>query len=153
VADDKPVQLVIPALKTGAILRILGTQKNPLFNLADTARILGCVDVADTVTAWRARFDDAVLYFPDAVRKTPSVGSPATYNCYYVGEGIWYTILTTNRMPTAKPFQDWVCFEVLPSIRRHGCYPPPPAETEQRDHLLTVFEGMNELGLPGETVI
>ena len=23
----------------------------------------------------------------------------------------------------------WLCHDLLPSIRRHGCYPPPPAGT------------------------
>ena len=43
---------------------------------------------------------------------------------YYLTErGLYATILAVNN-ETTKPIQDWVCDEVLPSIRKYGCYPP-----------------------------
>ena len=35
--------------------------------------------------------------------------------------GIYQLILRSN-LPSAFPFQSWVCSEVIPSIRRHGMY-------------------------------
>jgi prophage antirepressor-like protein len=37
-----------------------------------------------------------------------------------------YRLVLLSRKPGAKIFKRWICHEVLPSIRLHGCYPPPP---------------------------
>lgn len=36
-----------------------------------------------------------------------------------------YRLIFKSRKPEAKQFQKWVFNEVLPSIRKHGTYPPP----------------------------
>lgn len=41
----------------------------------------------------------------------------------------FYKAVVRSDMPRAKPFLDFVTGEVLPSIRRHGCYPPPAEST------------------------
>jgi prophage antirepressor-like protein len=40
----------------------------------------------------------------------------------YVNESGLYKILLGSRKPDVKPFRDWVCREVLPSIRKTGAY-------------------------------
>lgn len=42
-----------------------------------------------------------------------------------VTEGGVYRLLLTSRHPAAAPFSDWVCDDVLPTIRQFGCYPKP----------------------------
>jgi len=36
-----------------------------------------------------------------------------------------YRLITRSRRPAAQRFQSWLFGTVLPSIRKHGCYPPP----------------------------
>jgi len=64
-------------------------------------------------------------------------------------EGL-YRLIGKSRIPAAEGFRKWVFGEVLPSIRRHGSYPPPtapalPALADLRDpHALAVL--MLQLG-------
>ena len=41
---------------------------------------------------------------------------------YFVNEQNMYKVIMRSDKPQAEPFQDWVCGEVLPSIRKHGMY-------------------------------
>lgn len=36
-----------------------------------------------------------------------------------------YRLIFASKLPEAEKFQDWVCKEVLPSIRKHGAYMTP----------------------------
>ena len=36
-----------------------------------------------------------------------------------------YALIFKSRKPEAKAFRKWVTSEVLPTLRRHGCYPAP----------------------------
>ena len=40
----------------------------------------------------------------------------------YVNEQNLYKVIMRSDKPQAEPFQDWVCGEVLPSIRKTGGY-------------------------------
>lgn len=40
----------------------------------------------------------------------------------YGKEGEVYRLTMKSKLPDAEKFQDWVCDEVLPSIRKHGAY-------------------------------
>ena len=40
----------------------------------------------------------------------------------YVSEPGLYELLCKSEMPAARPFQDWLFEEVLPTIRRTGSY-------------------------------
>lgn len=40
----------------------------------------------------------------------------------FVNEKNLYKVIMRSDKPQAEPFQDWVCGEVLPSIRKHGAY-------------------------------
>lgn len=41
---------------------------------------------------------------------------------YFVNEQNLYKVIMRSDKPQAEAFQDWVCGEVLPSIRKHGIY-------------------------------
>ena len=43
-----------------------------------------------------------------------------------ISESGLYRLVLTSRKPEAEPFQDWVCQEVLPQIRKTGKYEPQP---------------------------
>lgn len=45
-----------------------------------------------------------------------------------INESGFYSLLLTSRKPVAKAMKRWLTTEVLPSIRKHGSYPPPAAK-------------------------
>ena len=47
-----------------------------------------------------------------------------------------YRLIHRSDKPQAERFRDWVFGEVLPSIRKHGCYPPPDAKKRIRMRFL-----------------
>jgi len=40
----------------------------------------------------------------------------------FIPEGEVYRLIIKSKLPNAEKFQDWVCEEVIPSIRKHGAY-------------------------------
>lgn len=43
-------------------------------------------------------------------------------NATFIDEGNLYQVIFQSRKPNAARFKEWVCYEVLPSIRKHGAY-------------------------------
>ena len=92
-------------------VRVAGTSENPLFCLADVCKILGL-----RVDAVQSRLTDA----PIRIGVTDSIGREQQMN--FVNEKNLYKVIMRSDKPQAEPFQDWVCGEVLHSIRKHGAY-------------------------------
>lgn len=92
-------------------VRVAGTSENPLFCLADVCKILGL-----RVDAVQSRLTDA----PIRIGVTDSIGREQQMN--FVNEKNLYKVIMRSDKPQAEPFQDLVCGEVLPSIRKHGAY-------------------------------
>ena len=92
-------------------VRVAGTSENPLFCLADVCKILGL-----RVDAVQSRLTDA----PIRIGVTDSIGREQQMN--FVNEKNLYKVIMRSDKPQAEQFQDWVCGEVLPSIRKHGAY-------------------------------
>ncbi len=98
-------------------IRIAGTQDDPLFCLADICTVLGITNSRNV----RARLDQGGVYLMD----TPTMnqyGVEVIQEMVYVNEKNLYKVIMRSDKPQAEPFQDWVCGEVLPSIRRNGAY-------------------------------
>lgn len=43
-------------------------------------------------------------------------------NIKFIKESDVYRLIMKSELPSAERFQDWVCEEILPSIRKHGAY-------------------------------
>lgn len=59
------------------------------------------------------------------VLETPSenqYGTVVLQPVRYISEADIYRLVMRSKLPEAERFQDWVCEEVLPSIRKHGGY-------------------------------
>ena len=93
-------------------IRTTGTQDNPLFCLADLCRVLEIGNVTDT----RKRLD------PKGCDSIEVLTKGGKQMMYFVNEKNLYKVIMRSDKPQAEPFQDWVCGEVLPSIRKHGAY-------------------------------
>ena len=98
-------------------VRVAGTSENPLFCLADVCRVLDIKNVGDC----KSRLDQRGVVLTD----TPTYnqhGAKVIQQLVFINEKNLYKVIMRSDKPQAEPFQDWVCGEVLPSIRKHGAY-------------------------------
>lgn len=93
-------------------VRMVGTADNPLFCLADVCRVLELR--VDGVTS-RLKSDGV-----NRIGVIDSMGRQQM--AIFVNEQNLYKVIMRSDKPQAEPFQDWVCGDVLPSIRKHGAY-------------------------------
>jgi len=102
-------------------IRTAGTSENPLFCLKDVCEVLGLR--VDNVTK---RIGD-----PYPIGVLDSNGH--RQQTYFINEKNLYRVIMRSDKQVAVDFQNWVCDEVLPSIRKHGMY----ATGETLDRLIT----------------
>lgn len=93
-------------------IRTAGTSEKPLFCLADVCRVL---DLQVTPTKNRLKPDGVSL-----IKVIDSLGREQ--EATFITEQNLYKVIMRSDKPQAEPFQDWVCGEVLPSIRKTGSY-------------------------------
>jgi prophage antirepressor-like protein len=97
-------------------IRVAGTSEDPLFCLTDICRVLGL-----HTGMTKQRLDQRGVSLID----TPTLnqhGAEVIQQLIYINEKNLYKIIMRSNKPQAEQFQDWVCGEVLPSIRKHGAY-------------------------------
>src|SRR5262245_36475661 len=97
----------------GRTIRMLGTWDDPFFCLRDLCQILGDMPLARAKQ--RVDAEDQQRF----TIVTPGGPQPLTY----VTEAGFYSVVMGSRSAAVRPFQRWVTKEVLPCIRRYGCYP------------------------------
>lgn len=95
----------------GEVRIAMNENEEPLFCLADVCKVLEL-----RVDAVQSRIRDAPIRFG----VIDSMGRAQQMN--FVTEKNLYKVIMRSDKPQAEPFQDWVCGEVLPSIRKHGAY-------------------------------
>lgn len=102
-------------------VRVAGTSENPLFCLADVCRVLEIKNPSDCKS--RLKKDGIVL--TEGVSNTTNqygITTEQEVTLTFINEQNLYKVIMRSDKPQAEPFQDWVCGEVLPSIRKHGAY-------------------------------
>ena len=104
-------------------IRTAGTSEEPLFCLADVCRVLEIKNVSDC----KSRLNSKGIVLTD----TPTNGG--NQQLVYINEQNLYKVIMRSDKPQAEPFQDWVCGEVLPSIRKTGGYIAAKAEESDED--------------------
>lgn len=87
-----------------------------MFKANDVAKALGYNHPADAVRMHCKGVD--VLSTPSENQYGAVVMQPTKY----ITEADIYRLVMRSKLPEAERFQDWVCEEVLPSIRKHGAY-------------------------------
>lgn len=95
----------------GKVRIAMNENEEPLFCLADVAKALGYSNPAKAVIDHCKGV--TILETP-----TQSGVQPIKYG----KESEVYRLTMKSKLPNAEKFQDWVCDEVLPSIRKHGAY-------------------------------
>ena len=54
--------------------------------------------------------------------ETPTKDLGGNPNMTFIDEGNLYQVIFQSRKPNAVKFKEWICYKVLPSIRKHGAY-------------------------------
>ena len=93
----------------------------PLFCLVDVCRILGLTQPSRVKSTLR---QDGVITIKGVSNTTNQYGTTTQQEVMmnFITEPNLYKYIFQSRKPEAEAFQDWVCSEVLPSIRKSGGY-------------------------------
>lgn len=115
----------------GSPLSILGDVLNPLFIVQQICTVLGFSNSRKAV---------ADHCDPEDVCKVEmqTNGGRQLVNC--VNESGLYALIFGSKLPKAKQFKRWVTNEVLPAIRKQGCY-----SAQEQDNTLISNEQQYEL--------
>lgn len=116
-------------------VRVMGTPDNPLFCATDVAKALGYANPAKAV------IDHCKGV---SILETPTPGGKQKMK--YIEETEVYRLILKSNAPRAEAFQDWVCGEVLPSIRKTGGYASDAALDRVKTQLLATEETLE--GIP-----
>lgn len=98
-------------------VRVVTYKNEPWFVASDVAKALGYERPADAVNIHCKKANKITQYCdsPDRV-KTPPI------NLNIIPESDVYRLVMRSNLPAAIEFQDWICEEVIPSIRKTGGY-------------------------------
>ena len=102
-------------------VRIIVEEGEPLFCASDVCKTLGYSNARDAMRVHCA--EKGVVK-----RDTPTSGGVQAMA--YIDERNLYRLIMRSKLPSAEKFQDWVCGEVLPSIRKTGKYATKNAEVD-----------------------
>lgn len=107
----------------GAV-RTAGTSEEPLFCLADVCRIL---DLQPSRVKQRLNQKGVTSSKVGVQTGLKLDGTPAIQQVemIFIDEPNLYKVIMRSDKPQAEAFQDWVCGEVLPTIRKTGGYTIP----------------------------
>jgi len=115
---DLRLTLTVP--ETNETIRVFGTPESPWWVASDVARVLGLAHGRMTT---RALAEDE-----RGVKRVDTPGGPQ--DVIVLNEMGLYRFILRSRKKSAERFKSWIVREVVPSIRRFGCYPPPATQPE-----------------------
>lgn len=94
-------------------VRVVGDSQNPLFCARDVCKALGYKNGRENLSKW----------FPDGLVKNYIIDSLGRKQlASFLNEMQLYKFVMRSNAKNTEQFQDWVCGEVLPSIRKNGGY-------------------------------
>lgn len=92
-------------------VRVAMTSDKPMFFANDVAKALGYVE-----------YQKAVRTHCKGVSEMDTPTAGGIQRVKYIPESDVYRLVMRSKLPQAEQFQDWVCDEVLPAIRKTGGY-------------------------------
>lgn len=111
-------------------IRTAGTADEPMFCLADVCRVLELSNISETK---RRLIKDGV----SSIEVIDNLGRKQQAN--FINEQNLYKVIMRSDKPQAEPFQDWVCGEVLPTIRKTGGYIAANAQMTDEEIMATAL--------------
>lgn len=115
----------------GKIRIQMNASNEPMFCLSDVASALDIKNTGDL----KARLS------PKGIALTDTLTNGGIQQLNFINEGNLYKCIFKSRRPDAEKFQDWVCDDVLPTIRKTGGY--VATSTAQPQQQLTIKDKMN----------
>ena len=103
-------------------IRVTGTSEEPLFCLVDVCKVL---EIKNASMAKRKLKGGGLKIIEGGSSVTNQYGDTEIEQknfLTFISEQNLYRLVMRSNKPQAEPFQDWVCGEVLPSIRKRGGY-------------------------------
>lgn len=94
----------------GSVRVQMDNQGNPWFCLSDVCTIL------NLSTPSRV----AERLFTEGMSLTHTLTNGGIQNLIFINEANLYKAIMGSRKPEAEAFQKWICFEVIPSLRKTG---------------------------------
>lgn len=105
----------------GTKIRMVGTAERPEWIAVDVCQVLGIAEP-----------QNVLRYFKQSERGRCLLDTSGQSREYLtVTEPGLYRLIFKSRKPEAERFREFVYHKVLPSIREHGCYPPPQVATSR----------------------
>lgn len=103
-------------------IRVIIDNNEPLFMASDLCQVLEYKNGRDTIN--RLFPNGVAKYYAGVETGKKSDGTPAIQNklCSFLTESQMYKLIMRSNAKNAEAFQDWVCSEVLPSVRKTGSY-------------------------------
>ena len=115
-------------------VRVIMKDGNPYFVGKDVALCLGYID---TVNALKQHCKGVV--------KCPILTNGGTQMMSVLPESDIYRLVFGSELPNAIEFQDWVCDEVLPSIRKNGYYSVAPVQNERTALVMGIIDAPDDV--------
>lgn len=109
----------------GNIRSYLDRLGEPWFCLNDVCRSLGLGNPSQVKTQLKGNGCLSNEVSTPIIAHGKPTGKFKAMKMTFISEGNLYRCVFNSRKPAAQAFQDWVCQEVLPSIRAHGVYATP----------------------------
>lgn len=104
-------------------VRFVGTPENPEWVAVDICDVLGIKNASDKLKHFTTKEKGIATIY------TPQGGEQEVLT---VKEPGLYRMICESRKAQAVRFQDFVFGEVLPSLRKHQCYPPPELSVQNQ---------------------
>lgn len=99
-------------------VRVISINGDPWFVAQDVCNVLDLGNVSQACKPLKDREKDTIIL------NDRTSGNPTTL---IISESGLYRLTMKSRKPQAEPFQDWVCEEILPTIRKTGKYEVAPS--------------------------
>ena len=109
-------------------IRTAGTADEPMFCLADVCKVLEL-----QVTPTKNRLNQK------GVNSINTLTNGGRQSMIFINEQNLYKVIMRSDKPQAEPFQDWVCGEVLPTIRKTGGYIAANAQMTDEEIMATAL--------------
>lgn len=110
-------------------IRTAGTAEEPLFCLADVCRVLELSNITETKKRLNSK----------GLSSTEVLTRGGRQSMIFINEQNLYKVIMRSDKPQAEPFQDWVCGEVLPTIRKTGGYIAANAQMTDEEIMATAL--------------
>ena len=118
-------------------VRVVMKDDKPYFVGKDVAICLGYVNTVDALKKHCRYIAKCTVPHPQSATKTLEVSA--------IPESDLYRLVFGSELPNAIEFQDWVCDEVLPSIRKKGYYSVAPVQADRASLIMSIVDAPDDV--------